>query len=153
MRSNGFLVLLTAALLAGCVAAPAGPVFGDWQGSPPGPDSSTPETVHLVLDGSPDARSGRYHLSTTVRSTFIGAGGGGTTDWSGIWTRQQETAHGQTRTIITLHDALASDIDQYLLAPDGTLQPVSNTRPFSKQDVALYTLYPLARGSRNYGQD
>ncbi len=144
--SIGKAALFAAMLLSACANVPKGPVIGTWEGEPPGPDVSVSEIVTLTLWGTPDASSGRYQVSTTVRADFLGGGNPGLTTWSGTWTRQTGQDNGQPRSIIYLHDALSSEINQYAIGPDNTLQPTSAylSRSLTPQEIALYTLRPLS---------
>ncbi len=143
-------------LAAGCVPLPTGPILGDWRGTPPGPSVEQPKIVELVLDGAPDATSGRYHIAITVQNTRNGAGAG-TTRWQGDWTGSRQTIDGHDARIIDLHDMVDGQNNRYELASDGTLRPVTGTNSlaatYSPAQVALYTLRPLPRGSWNYGVD
>jgi len=128
--------------LAGC-AQPAGPVFGEWQGQPPGRTRSNSKSVDLVLEGGPDALSGAYRISTTEENPSV-FNGHGTRRWGGTWTRGSRMFEGRALTVITLQDHLPDDIGDYILAPDGTLHALDpngkvDTRPVD----ALYTLSPV----------
>jgi len=128
--------------LAGC-AGPTGPVFGEWQGEPPGRDRSVPKSVDLVLDGAPDAQSGNYRIATTEHDPAVFAGHG-TRRWGGTWTRSTRMVDGRPLTIITLHDHLPDDIGDYYLAQDGTLHALDpNGKIDTSRDDALYTLSPV----------
>ncbi len=143
-------------LAAGCVPRPTGPILGDWRGTPPGPWVDEPKIVELVLDGAPDAVSGRYHIAITIQNTQTGAGVG-TTRWQGDWTGSQQTIDGRSARIIRLHHMVGGETDRYELAADGTLRPATGdndrAQSYSAAQVALYTLRPLRRGSWNYGVD
>ena len=143
-------------LAAGCVPRPTGPILGDWRGTPPGPYVEEPKIVELVLEGAPDAVSGRYHIAITVQNTRNGAGAG-TTRWQGEWTGSQQPLDGRSARIIRLQHMLDGEIDRYELAQDGTLRPATGApgtvRSYSAAQVALYTLQPLRRDSWNYGVD
>jgi len=128
--------------LAGCVE-PTGPVFGEWQGEPPGRSRSVPKSVDLVLEGTPDAQSGAYRIATTEHDPSVLAGHG-TRRWGGTWTRSPRTVDGQQLTIITLHDHLPDDIGDYTLAADGKLHALDpNGKIDTSRDGALYTLSPV----------
>ena len=128
--------------LAGC-AQPAGPVFGEWQGEPPGRTRNATKTVDLVLDGAPGAQSGAYRIATTEHdpSVFIGHG---TRRWGGTWTRSTRMINGQSATVITLHDHLPDDIGEYYLAPDGRLHALDPDGKVDSGSIdAYYTLSPV----------
>lgn len=148
------MLLLLAA--TGCVPRPTGPILGDWRGTQPGPWVDEPKIVELVLDGAPDAVTGRYHVAITVQNTLNG-GGSGTMRWQGEWTGGQETIGGRTVHVIELQHMLNGEIDRYELAADGTLRPVTGNsgaaRSYSAAQIAPYTLWPLRRDSWNYGVD
>ncbi len=128
--------------VAGC-AQPTGPVFGEWQGEPPGRTRSTPKSVDLVLDGAPDAQSGAYRIATTEHDPSVFAGHG-TRRWGGTWTRSSRVVDGQQLTIITLHDHLPDDIGDYYLSSDGKLHALDpNGTVETSRDAALYTLSPV----------
>ena len=144
-RARPLLAILAAGLLAACTVAPGQPVIGTWSGDPPGPDPSTPETVTLTLYGLPTATSGEYEIATLTHDEDIGAPLSRQNVWSGRWTRALGTDNNQPRQIIYLHDALASDINQYAIGPGNTLQPTSAYlhRDLTRQETALFTLKPL----------
>ncbi len=132
--------------LAGC-AGPSGPpdapVFGEWQGQPPGLDADTPVAFDLVLYGGPGAASGQYHTRATTQNPNQFSANG-TQEWGGDWTSTQGVANGETLKFIILHDHLPNQIGGYALAPDGRLHALDpdgslNTTP----DGALYTLSPV----------
>ena len=150
MRRVGAPGLVLGLALASCAVPPPpqpqGPVLGYWHGEPPGPDSYVPETVDLTLFGSRGGTTGTYLIATDVRALTIGGGeGSGLSTWSGTWTRQPEDYAGQRQSVITLHHALARDINQYAIASDGSLQPTSAYvgRPLTRQEIALFTLQPV----------
>lgn len=151
-RSCALLLLLG----TGCVPRPTGPILGDWRGTPPGPDVNEPKIVELVLDGSPDAVTGRYHIAITVQNTLVG-GATGTTRWQGDWTGSQDVINGHVEHIIQLRHMVDGEIDRYELANDGTLRPANrdgrDAHSYSDAQIALYTLQPLRRDSWNYGVD
>ncbi len=139
-------LVLAAAMLSACAVAPGQPLIGTWQGEPPGPEPSVPQTVTLTLYGLPTATSGEYEVATLTRSDSIGNPFARQNVWSGRWTRSTGTDNGQPRQILFLHDALASDINQYAVGPDNTLQPTSAYlhRDLTRQEIALFTLRPLS---------
>ncbi len=142
-RTTSFAMMFAAALgLAGC-AAPAGPVFGKWQGEPPGRTRSMSKSVDLELDGAPDAQSGAYRIASTEHDPSVLAGHG-TRRWGGTWTRSTRVIGGQQLTIITLQDHLPDDIGDYYLTPDGKLHALDpNGKLDTSRDDALYTLSPV----------
>ncbi len=128
--------------LSGC-AQPSGPVFGEWQGEPPGRARNNPKSVDLVLDGTPDAQSGAYRIATTEHDPSV-FNGHGTRRWGGTWTRSSRVVEGRTFTIITLHNHLPDDIGDYALEPDGRLHALDpNGRIDTSPADALYTLSPV----------
>ncbi len=143
-------------LAAGCVPRPTGPILGDWRGTLPGPYVDEPKIVELVLDGAPDATSGRYHIAITIQNTQTGAGAG-TTRWQGDWTGSQQPIDGRSARIIQLHHMVDGETDRYEFAADGTLRPAAGdsgrAHSYSAAQIALYTLQPLRRDSWNYGVD
>ena len=146
MMRAGPVALLLTGLLCSCAVAPGQPVIGTWEGDPPGPEPSVPQTVTLTLYGTPAAASGQYEIATLTRSESIGNPFTRQNVWSGRWTRAVGTDNGQPRQILFLHDALASDIDQYAVGPGNTLQPTSAYlhRDLTRQEIALFTLRPLS---------
>ena len=146
-RAYRLAALLAVCFLSACAVAPGQPMIGTWQGEPPGPNVAVPEIVTLTLYGNPNATSGIYQISTTIRGTnFIGAAGPRLTVWSGRWTRAVELDNGQNRNIVYLHDALSSNINQWAIGPGNTLQPTNAYlhRNLTPQEIALYTLRPLS---------
>ena len=143
---NRFARLVLLGSLASCATVPKGPVIGTWHGEPPGPWAAVPQIVDLTLYGLPGAVSGQYAISTIVRD-----GGGlsgprsGLRSWSGEWSREQKDYDGQPQSVIFLHDALSSDINQYAIASNGALEPTSAYvgRPLTAREIQLYSLYPL----------
>ena len=127
---------------AGC-AHPTGPVFGEWQGQPPGRTRDATASVDLVLDGAPDAQSGSYRIATTENDPSV-FNNHGTRRWGGTWTRSTRMIDGRALTVITLHDHLPDDIGEYSLAPDGRLHALDpNGKVDTSRDDALYTLSPV----------
>ncbi len=136
------LALAVALGLAGC-AQPTGPVFGDWQGQPPGSSVDTPVAVDLVLDGGPGATSGRYHITTTTQNPNQFSNNG-TQQWGGPWTSTQRMVNGEMTTFITLNDHLASQVGSYALEADGKLHALDpNGTIDASPRGALYTLSPV----------
>lgn len=136
------MIVALALGLAGC-AQPTGPVFGEWQGQPPGRARNNSKLVDLVLEGAPDAQSGTYRISSTEQDSSV-FNGHGTRRWGGTWTRSSREVEGRPLTIIMLHDHLPDDIGDYYLAADGKLHALDpngkiDTRPID----ALYTLWPV----------
>lgn len=140
------------ALLAGCSVGPTAPIFGVWEGNPPGRAIQPSELVTLVLEGGPDATSGHYRISTIQQTDLQFGVGDGTRRWSGPWTSEPSMIQATPVRIIVLHNALADDISRYALAPNGVLVPVRpDNQPYSAQQTSLYGLRPVPRTSRNYG--
>ena len=128
--------------VAGC-AQPTGPVFGEWQGEPPGRSVNVRMAVDLVLDGTPDAQSGAYRIATTEHDPSV-FNNHGTRRWGGTWTRSTRMVDGRELTVITLHDHLPDDIGDYYLASDGRLHALDpNGKIDTSPDDALYTLSPV----------
>lgn len=150
MRPNAAALALAIALcgLAGCTLRPPPDLIGTWNGDPPGPDPSTPESVTLSLYGQPAAAVGHYEISLLIRAE----GADPLTRqnvWSGRWSRSTALDNGHARQVIVLHDVLADAINQYAVGPGNTLQPTSAYlhRQLSAREIALFTLQPLP-GSR-----
>jgi hypothetical protein len=138
MRLAGAFLLLAG--LAAC-AGPTGPVVGDWRGEVP--DSGVSQVVELVLDGTPDALSGRYEVATTTENTETG-GGSGTERWAGVWRREQ-AADG--RPVFHLLQDLSGSINRYELGTDNTLRVMGRgDRADTSLDAARYTLFPVPPG-------
>lgn len=136
----GFLLTLTA-----WGSPPGAPVYGAWQGSQPGADPLSRNNVDLVLEGTPEASSGRYRIATALHDPSARAGQG-TTHWGGTWVRSQRTINGQSLTVLHLNDAL-TDISSYALMPDGTLHACDPNGTLDISPVAaLYVLYPVPPG-------
>ncbi len=128
--------------MAGC-AQPTSPVFGEWQGEPPGRTQNAPKSVDLVLDGAPDAQSGAYRIATTEHDPSV-FNSRGTQRWGGTWTRNTRVVNGQELAVITLHDHLPDDIGGYYLSPDGKLHALDpDGKLDTSRDDALYTLSPV----------
>jgi hypothetical protein len=111
----GFLLALTA-----CSSPSGAPVYGAWQGSQPGADPLSGNSVDLVLKGTQNAQSGRYCIATALHDPSARADQG-TTHWGGTWVRSQRAINGQSLTVLHLNNALTDDISNYALMPDGTL--------------------------------
>jgi hypothetical protein len=124
----GCLLALTA-----CSSPPGAPVYGAWQGSQPGADPLGGDSVDLVLKGTQNAHSGRYHIATTLHDPSARADQG-TTDWSGTWVRSQRSINGQSLTVLHLNNALTDDISNYALMPDGTLHALDPNGTLSLAD-------------------
>ena len=139
LRAAAFILTLGT---AGC-AQPAGPVFGEWQGQPPGRTRDATASVDLVLDGAADAQTGSYRIATTENNPSV-FNSHGTRRWGGTWTRSRRTVDGRELTVITLHDHLPDDIGEYELASDGKLHALDpNGKAGTSRDDALYTLSPV----------
>lgn len=143
MRRNQVPAALAALLaLSGCNNT-GGPVFGEWQGQPPGSDTNSPVSVDLVLEGGPGATSGHYNITTTMQSPNQFSNNG-TQQWGGSWTSTQRPVNGQAVMFITLHEHLANQIGGYALAADGRLHALNPDGSISTTpDGALYTLSPV----------
>ena len=131
------------ALLGLAACQPSGPVFGEWQGQPPGTDPAATVAVDLVLEGGPGATSGHYHITMTQENPNQFSNNG-TQQWGGAWTSVERPGNGGTMKFITLHDHLPNSIGGYALAADGRLHALNpdgslNTTP----DGDLYTLSPV----------
>ncbi len=143
---------LLALALCGCVQRPSVPIFGVWEGTPPGPAIEPSELVDLVLEGAPDAVAGHYRISTIQRGDLQFGVGTGTRRWAGRWTSEPARFGGQTLRVIQLHDTLAGDVSRYVLAANGVLVPVRGDNSlYSREQDALYGLRPVPRDSHNYG--
>ncbi len=133
--------LIGVSAIAGC-AQPQGPVLGEWQGEPPGRDSSSTVAVDLVLYGGPGAASGRYYIKSTMQNPNQFSNHG-TQEWGGNWTSTQGLVDGQAAKFITLNDHLADQIGGYALAADGRLHALNPDGSYNPtRDGALYTLSP-----------
>lgn len=129
-------------LLAACTQ-PTGPVLGEWEGRQPGRGPSFPKLVDLVLDGTPDAQSGTYHIATTQMDPDV-VTGNGEQRWTGTWVRSERTANGQPVKVIMLKDHLPDDIGAYALEADGALHILDpNGLPDTTRAGQLYTLRPV----------
>jgi hypothetical protein len=127
--------------LAACAGPVTGPVVGDWRGETP--ESATEQLVELVLDGTPDAPSGRYHLAITTEDTDSG-GGAGTQRWDGDWRREQAL---DGRKVFHLLNDLPGTIDRYELGADAMLHPMGQGNRVDTSPAArLYTLLPVSPG-------
>ena len=134
--------VLGLALLAGCAGSP-GPVYGEWQGTPPSGRIGRVTSIDLVLKGPPDAQSGEYHISSTD-SDPTGRFGDGERQWGGAWTSQQRVVDGRTVKFIKLHDHLTADIGDYALEADGRLHALDPNGALDMKPVeGLYTLSPV----------
>jgi len=122
-------------------------VVGDWHGEVP--ESGAEQIVELVLDGTPDASSGRYEVAITTTNTDNG-GGGGTERWAGTWQREQ-AVDGQP--VFHLLNDLTGSINRYELGTDAALHPMGRGNRMDTSPAAgLYTLYPEPRGGWGYGR-
>jgi hypothetical protein len=144
------LILSTA---AGCAqAAGHGPVFGDWRGTQPGGSTDYYKTVELVLNGAPNAQSGRYRIATTEQNPGS-LENNGTRRWGDVWTSEQQQVDGHTVMIIHLHNTLPGDINKYALESDGALHIVGPNGHVDHSSAGkLYTLRPVPHGKR-FGRD
>ena len=142
-RRDGLPLALAVVLgVAGCTQ-PIGPVFGDWQGQPPGSSADYPVAVDLVLGGGPGAAAGRYYITTTMQNPNEFSNNG-TQEWGGPWTSTQRMVDGAMVKFITLHDHLASQVGGYALTADGKLHALDpNGQIDASPDGALYTLSPV----------
>jgi hypothetical protein len=131
--------------LAAC-AGPTGPVIGDWRREVP--QSATEQLVELVLDGTPDAPSGRYHVTMTTESGGVGRSSG--TQWQdGDWHREQAQ---DGRQVFHLLNDLPGSIDRYELGADDALYPMGKGNyPDTSPMARLYTLLPVPHGG-GYGR-
>jgi hypothetical protein len=137
--------------MAGC-AQPTGPIFGDWRGTQPSGAAQYPKSVELVLDGLPDAQSGRYNIATTEYNPGALSGNGGTRRWGDVWTSEQRVVDGRKQTIIHLHNTLPGDLSTYELGADGALHVVDPNGQVDRTPAArLYILSPVQPGPR-YGR-
>ncbi len=128
--------------MAGCAQA-NGPVLGEWRGDQPGRSSNSPKSVDLVLNGTPDAQSGHYYITSTQENPNL-LSNNGTREWGGTWTSTPRAVDGQTVKIIILHDHLPDDVGGYALAADGRLHALDpNGTINATPDGALYTLSPI----------
>jgi hypothetical protein len=138
----GFLLALTA-----CGSPPGAPVFGAWQGSQPGRDPLSRNSVNLVLEGTQEAQSGQYRIATALHDPSVRAGRG-TTHWGGTWVRSQRAINGQSVTVVHLNDALADDISSYALMPDGALHALDPNGALDTSPVAALYVLPRSRPDR-----
>ena len=101
----------------------AGPVYGSWRGTQPGPITNYPKEVELVLNGLPGAQSGTYRIASTQQGPGATVDSG-TRRWGDSWSSEQRVEDGIPQTIIHLHNTLPGDISTYAVAADGTLRVV-----------------------------
>ena len=118
-------------------------MLGEWRGNQPDIGPNFPKVVDLVLDGEPDARSGRYHIASTQSDPEL-VTGNGEQRWTGTWVRTDQSVRGQTVRVITLQDHLPGDIGAYAWEADGSLHVLGRDGlPDDSRAGALYTLRPV----------
>ena len=151
MRRSVRLVAAATLLLAGCDLNP-GPIVGDWRGL-----DSTFSTVYyahveIILDGPPGSVSGRYHY---VRLSQLGyeEPDGRFTEWTGTWEQRPFAVDGRPTSLIHLDKLEGPFLRDYLLLPDGRLQPIADLRrPDLSRAAQFYALSPVPRGTFGYGR-
>lgn len=150
--TTGAALLVT---VAGC-AGPTGPVVGDWRGYPPSIDIGYSHQTELILDGTPDATSGTYHLVTLLQDPNFGAHSGENQNlrWSDRWEkRMQRDAGGNSYVSIHLRHAPGAEPADYILTSRGLLVPlVQAAHPDLSPGALRYALAPLPRSSWGYGR-
>ena len=130
------------AALAGC-AQPPGPVFGEWRSQTTAFNARSQKTVDLTLYGAPGARTGSYHITSTLNDPSVFEGHG-TSQWSGTWTSSRLAAGEGGGTAIKLLDHLPDDVGGYALMSDGRLHILDpNGLPDITPAGAHYTLSPV----------
>jgi hypothetical protein len=101
-----------------------------------------------VLEGAPDAQSGRYRIATALHDPSARADEG-TTHRGGPGVRGQRAINGQSVTVFHLNDSLPGDISSYALMADGTLHVLDPSGALDTSPVAgLYALTPVPAGPR-----
>jgi len=113
--------------LSGCFE-PTGPVFGDWYGYQTGAADGYDRSVSLVLNGTPNARSGAYHYRAVRRMSGVGWAttvSGNSDRWDGQWQAHNVTVDGQTLTRIDLDKLPPNERHSYILMAGHVLVPVS----------------------------
>jgi len=140
-------------MLAGC-AGPTGPVFGDWYGYEMGLSGINNLSIHLILDGEPDAQSGTYHLITRMMEPGQMDDPRWNVRWTDRWERRVlQDSQARTYTSIHLHKVPNAETSDYILTANGSLAPVPNTRhPNLSPEVLKYALAPLPRSAWGYGR-
>ena len=142
--------LVATLLLSACAEAPKGPLIGTWQGQEGGNTTATLSlygTQTLTLYGDLNAGAGQYDISTLTN--YGGSHGSDYQVWSGSWSSVTKTIDGHPEKIIYLKGALNDEIDRYKLDQAGNLEPTSEFvgRPLTRQEISLYSMYPLGRGA------
>ncbi|MBB2200340.1 hypothetical protein [Gluconacetobacter tumulisoli] len=123
--------------LSGCVG-PTGPVYGQWSGYQSDGVSGYDRNVKLVLDGSPGAREGVYHLRVTQinpTAQLQGASGGYADD---RWVLSTVKANGRTWSRIHLLGVPNAQYATYDMLPDRTLVPdIGGESPAASENSAM----------------
>ena len=143
----GFLVL------SGC-AGPTGPIVGDWRGSQPSLDPYHEKTTELILDGTPDAVSGTYHLVTQVMASDLGTQTDQNLRWTDRWEKRTPTDASGTRYVsIHLDHAPGGQLPDYVLTPNNLLVPLVNpAHPDLSATAIRIALVPLPPTAYGYGR-
>ena len=144
-----------AALLAasGC-AGPTGPVVGDWRGAQPSIDIAYSIDTELILDGTPDATSGTYHLVSRVRDPNFGSENQDDVRWTDHWEKRTlRDATGRPYPTIHLNRAPGVQRPDYILTSNGLLVPLIEAAHPDVSPAALrFALVPLPRTAFGYGR-
>jgi len=152
----GSRFLFAAGLLSATAACqdPTGPVLGDWRGNQPALNSFYQRTTELILDGTPAATTGTYHLIRLTQDPTFGAGSGRFLRWADRWTRETvRDTQGAPHDGFRLRNAPGAEPSLYVLTADQLLVPVYNEQhPDLSPAARRIALYPLPRTSWGYGR-
>lgn len=139
--------------LAGCTGT-TGPVVGDWRGVQPSLDAFYSVNTELILDGTPDAVGGTYHLVSVVMDPNIGGQDQQNVRWTDRWEKRvRQDAAGRAYPTIHLHNAPGTQPSDYILTANNLLVPLVNAaRPDVSGNALRYALVPLPRNTYGYGR-
>jgi hypothetical protein len=154
IRMRGIAVVGLLALLAGCATGPTGPVVGDWRGSQPSIVQWYRTVTELILDGSPGAMSGTYHLVINTPGLATLSGASSFRRWSDRWeVRMLKDANGQPYEVVHLFNVPGTQRPDYALTKDNLLIPIYNeAHPDFSEAGRRIALYPLPRTAYGYGR-
>lgn len=138
--------------LGGCVEA-TGPVVGDWRGAEQSVEGYYARVTELIIDGTPDAPYGTYHLVSQIPSSGI-ADDRRSINWSDRWERRVlRDRSGAPYTVFHLDHAPAGHVSDYILLSSGALLPsIDPHRPDLSAGSLRLAMAPLPRTAWGYGR-
>jgi hypothetical protein len=139
--------------LAGCFQ-PTGPIVGDWRGSQQADDPFNYKMTELILDGTPGAMSGQYHLITRLQNQNPQSAREETPLWSDRWEKRiVRTASGVPYTMIHLDHSPGDQLPDYATTDRNLLVPVADPLHPDLSPAAMRTaLYPVPKDAFGYGR-